>query len=132
MATKKTNSQKATWIDRKQLMMASKDDKINISIIPNNQGDYSIHVDCGAWQDIKSAKIVSSLLLAILLDEHGYAREIEDLTGDIKEMVDDIGSTPKTTRVNSSLKYLTVDQAKQLHERYKEKIKTKNNRNTRS
>ena len=106
------------WVERQQYLLASKDDKIKIHIFPNVEGDYGVQLFCSSWPTVDAAKLVASLVLAVLLDEHGYTREEEDFEGEILEVLEELGNTPKITPIDSALIHLTEEQAKQLYERY--------------
>ncbi len=108
------------WEEQTHWMFLSKDDQVRAEIRSNIEGDIDLHIDCGAWATLKDAQRVAGFLLALLMDEHGYSRDVEEFDEELLDVFEDVAATPKIVSVNRDLVELSPEQAKQLYERYDE------------
>lgn len=113
------------WEEQAHWMYPSKDDQVRAEIRENIEGDLDLRVHCGSWATLEDAKLVAGFILALLLDEHGYSRELEEYDEELLDTFEDVASTPKIVSVNRDLVELSPEQAKQLYERYDEGSKKK-------
>ncbi len=120
------------WVDFQFIVYASKDDKVRALIAPTIEGDLRLTVECGAWDGMEDAKRVAAFVLAPLLDEHGYAREIEDYDEEILELLEDVASTPMTVNIDPRLVELTEEEAKMLSDKQDDPSKKKGRRKKQS
>ena len=125
------------WEEQAHWMFPSKDDQIRAEIRENIEGDLDLNIYCGAWSTLEDAQRVAGFLLALLLDEHGYSRDLEEYDEELLDLFEDVASTPKIVSVDRDLVELSPEQAKQLYERYdegtpKKKKSTKKNSSKKS
>ncbi len=106
------------WEEQSHWMFPSKDDQIRAEIRSNIEGDVDLHIYCGAWATLEDAQRVAGFLLALLLDEHGYSRDLDEFDAELLDMFEDVASTPKVVSVDRDLVELSTEQAKQLYERF--------------
>lgn len=106
------------WDEQQHWLFPSKDDQVTAEIRHNVEGDVDLHINCGSWASVEEAQRVAGFLLALLLDEHGFSREVHEFDDELLEMFEDVASTPKVISVDETLVELTDEEAKQLYERY--------------
>ena len=106
------------WEEQAHWMFPSKDDQVRAEVRSNIEGDLDLSIYCGTWATLEDAQRVAGFLLALLLDEHGYSRELEEFDEELLDIFEDVASTPKIVSIDRDLVELSTEQAKQLYERF--------------